>query len=157
MLKRIITPLQPETAIDDRDWLDLEHLAEVELSSEDPDHPIENALTPGLAASWRAAKPGKQTIRLILATPQRLQCIQLHFMETRFERTQEYSLRWSADGGQTFQDIARQQWNFSPSGSTSETENHRVEIADVNVLELNIIPDIKGGDAVASLELIRLG
>ena len=64
-------------------------------------------------------------------------------------------LRWSADG-RTFGDIVRQQWNFSPSGATSETENYAVALSEVAVLELCIIPDVSGSDLRASLAEWRL-
>lgn len=156
MRKRIITPVQQETASLDQDWLDIEGLAEVEITSEDAAHPIESALLPGLASGWRAASPGKQTIRLLFANPQRLQRIWLNFVESRTERTQEYVLRWSPDGGQSYREIIRQQWNFSPQGATSETEDLHVELPAVTVLELIIIPNISGGNAFASLAHLRL-
>ncbi|WP_177421065.1 carbohydrate-binding protein [endosymbiont of Lamellibrachia barhami] len=156
MRKRIITSVQQETLSPDQNWLNLEGLAEVEITSEDASHPIESALLPGRDSGWRAAGPGKQTIRLLFANPQRLRQIWLSFVETRIERTQEYVLRWSPDGGQSFQEIVRQQWNFSPQAATGETEDHRVELPAVTVLELTIIPDISGGDAVASLAQLRL-
>ncbi|MDH5738810.1 MAG: hypothetical protein OEY77_00630, partial [Nitrospira sp.] len=71
-------------------------------------------------------------------------------------RTQEYVLRWSQDGGKTFRDIARQQWNFSPQGSTSETEDHHVDLSSVTVLELCIIPDIGGNRVPATLDQMRV-
>jgi nuclear transport factor 2 (NTF2) superfamily protein len=77
-------------------------------------------------------------------------------VEPRTERTQEYVLRWSPDSGQSFREIARQQWNFSPQGATSETEDHHVELPAVTVLELSIIPDTSGGNAFASLAQLRL-
>jgi hypothetical protein len=83
MRKRIITPVQQETASLDQDWLNMEGLAEVEITSEDAAHPIESALLPGLASGWRAAGPGKQTIRLLFANPQRLRRIWLNFVESR--------------------------------------------------------------------------
>jgi hypothetical protein len=156
MRKRIITPVQQETASLDQDWLNVEGLAEVEITSEDAAHPIESALLPGRASGWRAAGPGKQTIRLLFANPQRLRRIRLSFVERRTERTQEYVLRWSPDGGQSYREIVRQQWNFSPQGATSETEDLHVELSAVTVLELSIIPDISGGDAFASLAQLRL-
>ena len=156
MRKRIITPVQQETASLDQDWLNMEGLAEVEITSEDAAHPIESALLPGRASGWRAAGPGKQTIRLLFANPQRLRRIRLNFVEPRTERTQEYVLRWSPDGGQSYREIVRQQWNFSPQGATSETEDLHVELSAVTVLELNIIPDISGGNAFASLAQLRL-
>ncbi|RLJ17140.1 carbohydrate-binding protein [bacterium endosymbiont of Escarpia laminata] len=156
MRKRIITSVQQGTLSPGQNWLNLEGLAEVEITSEDASHPIESALLPGQASGWRAAGPGKQTIRLLFADPQRLRQIWLNFVETRIERTQEYVLRWSPDGGQSFREIVRQQWNFNPQAATSETEDHRVELPAVTVLELTIIPDISGGDAVASLAQLRL-
>ena len=156
MRKRIIAPVQQETASPDQDWLNVEGLAEVEITSEDAAHPIESALLPGRASGWRAAGPGKQTIRLLFTYPQRLRRIWLSFVEARTERTQEYVVRWSADGGQSFQEIVRQQWNFSPQGATCETEDHHVELPAVTVLELSIIPDISGGKAFASLAQLRL-
>ena len=156
MRKRIITPVQQETASSDLAWLNLERLAEVEITSEDAAHPIESALLPVRASGWRAAGPGKQTIRLLFDDPQRLQRIWLNFVETRTERTQEYVLRWSPDGGQSFREIVRQQWNFSPQGATGETEDHHVELPAVTVLELSIIPDTSGGNAFASLAQLRL-
>ncbi len=156
MRKTIVTPAQKETATADQDWLKVEGLAEVEITSEDAAHPIESALVPGGGPGWRAAGPGKQTIRLVFTAPQRLRRIKLVFEETRAERTQEYDLRWSADGGKSFREIVRQQWNFSPQGATTQTEDHRVELSGVTVLELNIIPDKSGGNAIAALAQLRL-
>lgn len=156
MRKRIIAPIQQKTTSPDQDWLNVEDLGEVEITSEDTAHPIESALLPGQASGWRAAGPGKQTIRILFSQPQRLRRICLHFVEPHTERTQEYVLRWSPDGGQSFREIVRQQWNFSPQGTTGETEDHHVELPAVTVLELCIIPDISGGNAFASLAQLRL-
>jgi len=53
-------------------------------------------------------------------------------------------------------EIVRQQWNFSPEGATSETEDLHVELPAVTVLELSIIPEISGENALASLAQLRL-
>ena len=156
MRKRIIGPRRQDASLADRDWLDAEALAEVEVTSEDPEHPIESALLPQGGSGWRAAEPGKQTIRLVFATPQQLRRIWLVFAESAVERTQEYVLRWSSDGGRSFREIVRQHWNFSPQGATRETEDHRVELSGVVVLELIIIPDTSGKIAFASLAQLRL-
>lgn len=156
MRKRIIAPVQQETASRDQDWLNVDGLVEVEITSEDAVHPIESALLPGYSSGWRAAGPGKQTIRLLFAYPQQLRRIWLKFVEPRTERTQEYVLRWSPDRGQSFREIVRQQYNFSPQGATCETEDHHVELPAVTVLELSIIPDTRGANAVASLAQLRI-
>ena len=72
------------------------------------------------------------------------------------ERTQEYTLRWSQDNGKTFEEILRQQWNFSPLGAPSQTEDHHVELSGVTSLELNITPDIGSTEAHASVEEWRV-
>jgi len=156
MRKRIIDQVPPKVAVPGQDWLDVENLAEVEITSEDAAHPIESALVSGRTSGWRAGGPGKQTIRLLFTQPQRLKRIRLSFEEPSIERMQEYVLRWSPDGGETYRDIVRQQWNFSPQGATSETEDHLVELPAVTVLELGINPDKSGGLAVASLAQLRL-
>ena len=156
MRKRLIAAVQQDSSPPDQDWLSMHSLAEVEITSEDATRPIESALLPGGGAGWRAAVPGKQTIRLLFAHPQRLRRIRLNFVEQVAERTQEYVLRWSPDGGQSFREIVRQQWNFSPQGATSETEDHRVELSGVTVLEVSITPDISGQSAFASLAQLRI-
>ena len=156
MRKRILSPAQGESASSGEDWLNLEDLAEVEVTSENIAYPVESALLPGRSSGWRAARPGQQRIRLLFAHPQQLRRIQLNFVEHRAERTQEYVLRWSPDGGSSFREVVRQQWNFSPQGSTSETEDHHVELSGVTMLELSIIPDINGNSALASLARLRL-
>jgi len=86
----------------------------VEVSSEDNDFPIESALVSGETPGWRAAMSGTETIRLVFDQPQKLKQISLVFEEKEVIRTQELVLRWSSDGGSSFREIVRQQWNFSP-------------------------------------------
>ena len=156
MRKRLLDPVQKHVTSDDPNWLDLDSLADVEVTSEDPAHPIEAALLPNRSSGWRAGGLGEQTIRLLFPTPQRVRRIRLNFVEPGIERTQEYVLRWSQDGGKTFRDIARQQWNFSPQGSTSETEDHHMDLSSVTVLELCIIPDIGRNRVPATLDQMRV-
>ncbi|MFW5443382.1 MAG: carbohydrate-binding protein [Methylococcaceae bacterium] len=156
MRKRIISPVEKKTTPVNQDWLNLDELVEVEVTSEDANYPIESALLAGRNSGWRAAEQGEQLIRLVFVNPQSLQRIWLHFSETQIERTQEYVLRCSSDGGKSFQEIARQQWNFSPEGANSEIEEHHADLQEVSILELSIIPDISGGSAVATLEQLRL-
>ncbi len=153
MRKRVVDPV-PEPVPNDNPlehWLDLSIAAHVEVTSEEPAHPIEAALLPAGAGGWRAARPGEQTIRLIFDAPQHVRRIQLFFDEPDTTRTQEFALRWSPDGGRSFKDIVRQQWNFSPTGSVREAEDYEVDLPGVTSLELVIRPDISRGDARASL------
>ena len=137
-------------------WLDLDEIATVEITSEDADHPIEGAVGLRDVGGWRAAEPGQQTIRLVFDHPQTLKRISLVFEEHEKTRTQEFLLRWSADSGKTFREIVRQQWNFSPPATTREAEDYQVELSNVTVLELLIVPDVGGGAARASLTALRM-
>ena len=156
MRKKIINPIQQQNDPPDQNWLNLEGLAVVEITSEDDAYPIESALLLEKVSGWRSSVPGKQTIRLIFNCPQRLRWIRLSFEESNIERTQEYVLRWSPDGGQSYQEIVRQQWNFSPQGATSEKEDYQVELPAVTVIELSINPDISSNNAFATLEQLRI-
>jgi hypothetical protein len=145
-----------QKGITEESWLDLEAMAQVELTSEDPARPIEGALLPNGESGWRAAEPGSQSVRLLFHQPQRLRRILLRFDEPAEERTQEFALTWSPDGGRSSRDLVRQQYTFSPAGSTSEIEDLNVDLASVTSLELTIIPDQGLGRAHASLSEWRL-
>ena len=155
MQKRMIEK-DRSTRDSDIGWLDLESKATTEITSEDPDRPVELAFRPG-ETGWRASESGVQIIRLIFHQPQRVSHVRLLFSEKGVERTQEFVLRWAPDPGHPFQEIVRQQWNFSPKGSTSESEDYRVNLNAVGVLELIVNPDIASAGAFASLDELRIG
>ena len=159
MRKRLTTATERAASTATADWLDLERVAAVEITSQDPRYPIEAALLPGHvgeSTGWRAASPGVQSIRLVFDEPRRVLRVWLHFVEPAEERTQEFVLRWSADRGASFRDVVRQQWNFSPRGATAEVEDYRVDLPGVTVLELVITPDIGEHRAPASLAQFRI-
>jgi hypothetical protein len=156
MRKRLITPGPQAVPSRDEGWLDLDHIAVVEVTSEEKEYPVEAALVEGEMRGWRAAESGTQTIRLLFDKPQRLARISVVFEETETQRTQEFVLRWSPDGGRSFREIVRQQWNFSPPNSTRESEEYQVGLSDVTVLELVVVPDISRGSARASIKSLRV-
>jgi|SRR5579872_1421872 len=155
MRKRIVTP-PLTTAHPQEDWLDLERAATVEVTSEDKDFPIDASLAIESGQGWRAAQPGTQTIRLVFDEPQDLKRISLVFEENEMTRTQEFVLRAYSNPAGSFREIVRQQWNFSAPTSTREIEEYSVELTDIGLLELTIVPDISGGTALASLKSLRL-
>jgi len=157
MRKQIIHPdTQGASPADSQDWLALENLVKVELTSEDEKHPVETALIASSGPGWRAQQPGEQTIRLLFDKPHAIHHIQLLFQEDERARTQEFVLRWCADGDTACREIVRQQYNFSPPDNARELEDYTVDLNGLTVLELSIVPDISGGDARASLARLRL-
>ncbi|MGA7926985.1 MAG: hypothetical protein WCA20_13470 [Candidatus Sulfotelmatobacter sp.] len=156
MRKRLITPTPQGVRPHDEGWLDLDRAALVEVTSEENNYEIESALVSGETQGWRAANTGTQTIRLLFDHPQRLSRISLVFEETETARTQEFVLRWCADDGHSLRESVRQQWNFSPPNTIREVEEYQVDLSDVTIFELVIVPDISRGAARASLKSLRV-
>ena len=52
------------------EWLDLEEIARVEVTSEDPNFPIEAASAAGERIGLASGRKGKQIIRIVLDNPQ---------------------------------------------------------------------------------------
>jgi len=151
MRKNIIGRTQPGVSGQDDKWLNLEDLARVEVSSENPQNPIESAFKHGENPGWRAAEPGVQTIRLLFDEPKDLRRIWLQFSEFEVERTQQFTLRWAESQTGPFREIVRQQWNFNPRTSTMEVEDYKVDLRHVLALELTIDPDLGKNQAFAAL------
>ncbi|MDD5285857.1 MAG: YihY/virulence factor BrkB family protein [Desulfuromonadaceae bacterium] len=156
MRKSLITTEIKKDVLPGLNWLDLLRIARAELSSEDPQHPIESALNLAGGSGWRALEPGRQTIRLLFDEPLEIRRVQLLIQEDEQQRAQEFVLRWSPDDGRSYREIARQQFNFTPPETTRETEEYTVDLAGVTALELVILPDIGGANVRASLSSLRL-
>jgi len=151
---RINRPTLESSSKFEEEWIDIEAASIVEVTSEDPNFPIESALA-GKGPGWRAAESGEQIIRLVFDEPISLQRIRLEFSETETARTQEFTLRWASEG-EPPREIVRQQWNFSPHGSTNEVEDYRVNLDSVSVLELTLKPDLQPKRAIGTLAAWRL-
>ena len=66
MRKRIIDQEPRNVVAVDQEWLDLQSMAQVELTSEDAADLIEAALVPGAGLGWRAAQAGGTSDPLIV-------------------------------------------------------------------------------------------
>ena len=156
MRKSIVSqPKTPGSPTSTGPWLDLAEIASVEISSEDAQHPIENALQEGAGGGWRAADPGPQVIRLNFDQPQSIRRIRLEFREERNQRSQEFAVFASSANYQR-REVVRQQWGFSPGGSAVEIEDYSVDLPAVSVLELEIDPGRHDKQAIATLESIAV-
>ena len=116
-------------------------------SSEDPGHPVDLAFDrnrgPG-GTRWIAGEPGEQTLILAFDAPQAIRRVALEVEELGVARTQELQLAVSTDGGRTYREVLRQEYNFGPPGTTFEREDWAVPAVGVTHLRLVIRPD-KGG------------
>jgi hypothetical protein len=156
MRKRIVGQGVQEGSVADQYWLAVERVAQVEITSEDPAHPFESALLDDAGPGWRAAGPGEQTIRLLFDAPMQINRIRLVFDEQQTARAQEFVLRWLPDGEQTYRELRRQGYNFSPPGTTREVEDFTLSLDRVTALELSILPNTGGGAARASLVRLQI-
>jgi hypothetical protein len=150
MRKRVIGH-DPETNRSGEAFLPLERLARVEITSEDPDRPIESALVPGAGNGWQAAAPGPQVVRVVFDEPRRIRRVRLVFEEPLVERTQEFALSWVPAGEEKGRGLVRQQYTFSPGGATREVEDYAFDLEGAAALELEIVPDISRGGTRATL------
>ncbi|MEO6983159.1 MAG: hypothetical protein ABI072_08590 [Edaphobacter sp.] len=159
MRKTILASTDAVTTPMDGAWLDLDKIARVEISSEDAMFPIEHALGTASTTGWRAAGTGPQVMRIVFDTPERIQRIQVHVIERVAERSQEFAIFAEMEGGR--REVVRQQFVFSPGGSTEEIENFSVDLNGVTMMELKIDPDRSHDPALsrnyASLQSLRLG
>jgi hypothetical protein len=126
---------------------DIAALATVWVTSEAANYPIDNAFDnhPGPGGSrWVAGEPGPQRLLLVFDAPQTLRLLRLEVEERNVSRTQELYVAISRDGGQTYQTLLRQEYTFSPPGTTFEREVWAIPAEGVTHLQLVITPD-KGG------------
>lgn len=156
MRKRIISSPAAKAASGKHPSLDIARLAVAELSSEDPEHPIEAAIDALSGDGWRAAEDGPQTIRLVFDEPVFIHRIHLVFREAAIIRQQEFVLSCRSAGHRQLREIVRQQYNFSPPDTVEEVEDYQVQQSDLVELQLHIVPDTSHRPARASLTRLQL-
>src|SRR4030095_12115386 len=112
MLRKQVLAKQPPGPVRRSTEKDIAAIATVLVSSEDPQHPIDNAFDDrrGVGGSrWIAEQSGEQTVILAFDTPQTLRRLFLEVEEPEVSRTQELAVSVSADGGQTYRELVRQE------------------------------------------------
>src|SRR4051812_9530640 len=147
MLRKQIIRASALTPVPTPGEIDIAAVATVLVTSEAPDHPVDHAFDghrgPG-GSRWMAGEPGEQTLILAFDAPQAIRRLALEFEELEVARTQELQLAVSNDGGRTYRELVRQEYNFSPPGTTFEREDWAVPADGVTHLRFMIKPD-KGG------------
>jgi hypothetical protein len=158
-MRKQVLKANPATSLPWPGELDLAALATVAVTSESADHPVENAFDsrrgPG-GSRWVAATAGEQTLILAFDAPQNIHQVSLEVEENHDSRTQELELAVSQDGGRTYRELLRQEFNFSRSGTTFEREDWTVAAGEVTHLRLGIKPDKGGRPCRASLTTLSL-
>jgi hypothetical protein len=147
MLRKHLLTEPPMAGVPQSGAKDIAAIATVWVTSEAADAPIDRAFDesrgPG-GSRWVAAVPGEQRLILAFDTPQTIRTISLEVEESDVSRTQVLHLAVSCDGGQIYQELRRQEFTFSPPGTTFEREEWAVTVEGVTHLQLVITPD-KGG------------
>ena len=141
--KQIITP-HPVTQDITPGEIDIASVAMVQVTSESPEHPIDHVFDEHRGqrgTRWVAGEPGEQTVTLAFDAPQTINQVLLEVEELEVPRTQELQLSLSCDGGRTYRELLRQEFNFSPPGTTFEREKWIVSAQEVTHLRLVIKPD----------------
>jgi hypothetical protein len=118
--------------------------ATVLVTSEAAEHPVDCLFDghdgPG-GTRWVAAVDGEQVLILAFDTPQTIQEVSLETEELQASRTQVLTLALSQNAGRTYREILRQEFNFSPPGTTFERERWIVAATMVSHLRFTILPD----------------
>ena len=149
-------PAAPVTAPGDKD---IGALATVWVTSEAAEYPIDHVFDshggPG-GSRWVAETLGPQRLLLAFDAPQTLHRLRLEVEERDVSRTQEIEVAISCDGGQTYQTLLRQEYTFSPPGTTFEREEWWIPVEGVTHLQLAIKPDKGGVPCHATLTTVAL-
>ena len=160
MLRKQIIKAQEEPSTPTPGAIDIAAVATVLVTSEAPEHPIDHAFDgsrgPG-GTRWIAGEPGEQTLTLAFDAPQAIRRVALEVEEPEVARTQELQLSVSQDGGQTYKEVVRQEYNFSPPGTTFKREDWEVNADAVTHLRLSIKPDKGGTPCRASITSLICG
>ena len=126
------------------DAKDVPAIATVLVTSEALDHPVDHLFDsaggPG-GTRWIAATGGEQTLVLAFDTPQTIREVGVEVEETDVSRTQVLCLSLSEDGGRTYRERIRQEFTFSPPGTTFEREEWSVPAERVTHLRVTLRPD----------------
>jgi len=159
MLRKHIVKVPPNHPGPEPGEMDIAATATVLVTFEDSAHPIEHVFDtrrgPG-GSRWVAAEPGEQTLILAFDTPQIIHQTIVEVEEPEVSRTQELRLSVSHDGGQTYRELRRQEYNFSPPGTTFEREAWTVLADQVTHLQLWMKPDKGGKPCRATLTALVL-
>lgn len=159
MLRKYILQEHPIPVTPGPEEKDIATLATVYVTSETTDAPIDHAFDhqrgPG-GSRWVAGDEGEQQIVLVFDTPQTIRTIRLEIEEREVSRTQELHLSVRRAGTEAYRELLRQEYHFSPPGTTFEREEWAVTAEAITHLQLVIKPDKGGQPSRATLTSLVL-
>ena len=163
MLRKHIISTPPDATASETglkpDGMHVPALATVLVTSESPDHPVDHLFDghngPG-GTRWIASADGEQTLILAFDAPQTIHEVALETEEPAASRTHVLTLSLSHDGGKTYREVLRQEFNFSPPGTTFERERWSVPAARVTHLRVAIQPHKGGAPCRATLTSLTI-
>ena len=143
MLRKHILTDHPAGRARTSDVKDIPALATVFVTSEVPDHPVDHLFDasdgPG-GTRWIAAGDGEQTVVLAFDAPQTICAVGVEAEESGATRTNVLTISLSDDGGRTYRERVRQEFNFSP-GTVFEREEWSMPADGVTHLRIVVQPD----------------
>jgi hypothetical protein len=147
------------TAPTPKNEIDLRSCAEVRISSEHPEHPIEHLFDGSVgegASRWVAGHRDRpEAILLVFDQPIDIAYCEFEAEERERVRTQQVIADYLPVGGDTYRQCFVQEFNFSPNGATYQREMIGLSLHAVRRLRLTVLAD-KSGKGVPSLTALRL-
>ena len=144
MLRKQILSDPSAAGVRRADVKDIPALATVLVTSEAPGHPVDHLFDasggPG-GTRWMAEADGEQTLVLAFDAPQTIRAIGNEAEEPSATRTNVLTISLSGDGGRTYQERIRQEFNFSQPGTTFEREEWAVPAERITHVRVVIRPD----------------
>ena len=159
MLRKRIVPDEAAPPLAASIGRDIPALATVLVTSEACGHPIDCAFdgVRGRGASrWIAGQTGEQTLTLAFDAPLSIRKVVVEVEERAVARTQEIALAVSEDDGHSYRELLRQEYNFSPPGTTFEHEEWSLDIPAATHLRFRIKPDKGGNPCRATLTTVAV-
>jgi hypothetical protein len=144
MLRKQIIKPHPATPDITSGEIDIAAVATVMVTSETPEHPVDYAFDEHRGQGgtrWIAGESGEQVMILTFDAPQTIHHVSLEVEEPEVPRTQELQVSLSCDGGRSYRELLRQEFNFSPPNTTFEREDWAISAEGVTHLRLGIKPD----------------
>jgi hypothetical protein len=155
MRKKLVSAIRNTDAASRHEWLELEQVACVEVSSEAEGYPVEGALLDVGQRGWRASEPGMQTIRLLFDHPQTIRAVRAVFKE---EESAHPGVRAAMAAGRNrrLEGCRPAAVEFQSAANSDRMRKYKVDLPSAGGLEISICPNISGGNTRASLESLQL-